>query len=296
MGKPNLALIALLTAAAAAPANAHPSVGIVRDAAGNVFYSDLEQVWRIAPDGAKTIAVAAVHTHELALDAGGNLYGEHLWYEGEKVDRWAHRVWVRHPDGRVEDVYPARTGFRTDYTFVRDGAGTHYWIERAAGAAATVRKRVFDRPGGREAIVATLPRSIDGSSIGWMTVARDGTVYFTAEHDLYRVAPDGAPRPLAANLGGTGAGRPQATGKHALMGLWLGAEDREVYVAAWGEGCVKRVSLSGKVEIVARSSWPWGPTGGVFAPNGDLYLLETSITNAVRVRRLAAAGGAVRIF
>jgi len=294
--QPRAALIPrllLLGVAAAAPLLAHPPVGIVRDAAGNVFYSDLEQVWRIAPDGSKSVAVPAVHTHELALDAAGNLYGEHVWYEGEKTDRWGHRVWVRHPDGRIEDVYPARSGFRTDYQFTRDARGNHYWIDRANPS--TVRRRSFDVPGGREAIVATLPPAIDGASIGWMTVAPEGTIFFTAERDLYRVAVDGAVRPLAAGLGTTSGSRPAATGKHVLMGLWLDAEGR-VYVAAWGEGNVKRVTQTGKVEVFAHSTWPWGPTGGVFAPNGDLDLLETSVTSAVRVRRIAAVGGKSVVF
>lgn len=60
---------------------------------------------------AAPIAVPNVHSHELALDAAGNLYGEHLWYEGERTDRWSHRIWRRSPDGGVTDVIPAREGF-----------------------------------------------------------------------------------------------------------------------------------------------------------------------------------------
>src|SRR5688572_23144493 len=71
---------------------AHPGVGIVMDSRGNVFYTDLSHVWKIAPDGAKTIAVRGVHTHELALDSADNLFGEHLWYEGDATRPWAHRV------------------------------------------------------------------------------------------------------------------------------------------------------------------------------------------------------------
>jgi hypothetical protein len=50
------------------------------------------------------------------------------------------------------------------------------------------------------------------------------------------------------------------------------------------------------MEVFARSTWPWAPTGGAFAPNGDLYLLESSPTNAVRMRRIPAAGGKGQIF
>jgi hypothetical protein len=294
--KPAAALIsrlALLAAAAAAPLLAHPPVGIVRDASGNVFYSDLEQVWRIAPDGTKSVAVRGVHTHELVLDTAGNLYGEHLWYEGEKTDRWGYRVWVRHPDGRVEDVLPARSGFRTDYQFTRDAQGNHYWIDR--GNPSTVRRRTFDVPGGREAIVATLPPAIGGASIGWMMVGPEGTVYFTAANSLYRVSVGGAVQPLVAHISSTGPGRPPSTERYDVMGLWLDTGGR-LYAAAYGERAVKRIDPHGKMEVFARSTWPWAPTGGAFAPNGDLYLLESSPTNAVRMRRIPAAGGKGQIF
>ncbi len=65
----------------------HPSVSVVTDGRGNVFYSDLKHVWRIAPDGTKTIAVSNVHTHELYLDTLDNHYGDHFWYEGDARKR-----------------------------------------------------------------------------------------------------------------------------------------------------------------------------------------------------------------
>ena len=43
-----LAAAIVLVAASAA---AHPGIGIVADSRGNIFYTDLKQVWRIAPDG-----------------------------------------------------------------------------------------------------------------------------------------------------------------------------------------------------------------------------------------------------
>lgn len=55
---------------------AHPGIGIVCDSRGNIFYSDLENSWKTGPDGNSTIVVHNVHSHELSLDAGDNLYGE----------------------------------------------------------------------------------------------------------------------------------------------------------------------------------------------------------------------------
>lgn len=74
-------------------ASAHPGIGIVQDRHGCVFFTDTKQVCKIAPDDTMSVAVPGVHTHELCLDANGNLYGEHLWYEGDASKRWGHRVW-----------------------------------------------------------------------------------------------------------------------------------------------------------------------------------------------------------
>jgi hypothetical protein len=94
----------------AAPALAHPSVSIVADSRGNLYYSDLKQVWRLGTDGKKTIVVPNVHTHELAIDAQDNLYGEHLWYEGERIDKWGHYVWRRTPGASCRWSSRARKG------------------------------------------------------------------------------------------------------------------------------------------------------------------------------------------
>jgi hypothetical protein len=42
-------------------AAAHPGIGIVMDSKGNVFYTDLHQIWKIDAQGKKSIAVREVH-------------------------------------------------------------------------------------------------------------------------------------------------------------------------------------------------------------------------------------------
>ena len=119
------ALTVLVLLGAAALAGAHPGIGIVVDRRGNVFYTDLAQVWRISPDGKKTVAVPNVHTHELAIDANGNLRGEHLWNQGE---RWFQYTWQLSPDGTLTKS-ATRDGFPQDSSFVFDGAGNRYWFK-----------------------------------------------------------------------------------------------------------------------------------------------------------------------
>ncbi|MEO7219776.1 MAG: hypothetical protein ABIZ73_04040 [Gemmatimonadaceae bacterium] len=79
---------------------------------GNVFYTDLFHVWRIAPGGKKSIAVRDVHTHELAIDSGDNVFGEDKEYLGG--DRYRRCIWRRSPDGRVTDVASLGDGFWPD--------------------------------------------------------------------------------------------------------------------------------------------------------------------------------------
>src|SRR5688572_33457006 len=69
----------------------HPGVGIVKDSKNNIYYTDLQYIWKVSPDGKKTAVVSNVHTHELYMDPDDNLYGEHLWYNGERLNRSEER-------------------------------------------------------------------------------------------------------------------------------------------------------------------------------------------------------------
>jgi hypothetical protein len=257
----------------ASAAFAHPPVGIVVDRGGNVFYSDLKQVWRLAPDGRKSVAVPNVHTHELYLDAAGNLYGEHLWYEGETIDRWDYYVWRRSPDGRVQTIVGPKREFRTDYSFVRDAAGNHYWADRKNNAVMK-NKSVLARGRFRD--------------IRWMTATPSGTVYLIDAVDLVQVSPNGAVRTVAKNLSSSRFLRPDIGPHHLLMGLWTDPRGN-VCVADYAHGVVKRVALDEGVSVIARSHLPWSVVGGTYGPRGELWLLEWAVNGSVRVRRVWSA-------
>ncbi len=275
----------------AAPAHAHPSAGIVRDRSGNVYYSDLERVWQLAPDGRKHVVVSGVHSHELWLDAAGNLYGEHLWYEGEKTDKWGHYVWKRAPDGRVSRVYPAREGFRREWSFVRDAAENGYWAVEEDGGRVEIRRK------GRDGRIATVARGRFGD-LRWMAADGDGSLFFTAladrMHDLYRVSRDGQVVRLARDLAKRGPLDRVFDPRHHTFGLW---PDRHggAYVTILDERQVVHVGADGKVKVVLRSPPRWGPTGGLLAPDGSLWILEGGLPGRARVRRIDRDGQS-RVF
>jgi sugar lactone lactonase YvrE len=278
-------LLVLLLAIATLPANAHPGVGIVEDSAGNVFYTDLERVWRIAPDGTKSIAVPGVHTHELCLDAEDTLYGEHLWYEGDATKKWGHRVWKRTKDGAVLDVIPAREGFLTDYSFVRDRAGVMYWADR--GSKSVVRKRALD---GTIVVHSTGPFR----DIRWMTVTPGGIVYLVDSGRLLRIEANGRVVTVIAALSERKPPPAKVSDPHYQGGLWTDARG-SVYVAVSQERLVLEVRPGGSTRVVARSPLLWAPYGGLVDRQGNLWVLETSLINAVRVRRVGKDGNE-RVF
>jgi DNA-binding beta-propeller fold protein YncE len=272
-------------------AEAHPGVGIVMDSRGNVYYTDLKKVWRIALDGKKSVVVPGVHTHELCLDAQDNLYGEHLWYEGERTDKWGHYVWRRSPDGRVEKIFGPREGFlpQYGYSFVRDDAGNMYWTERdaASNALTRIRKR---SPDGKITDVA----SAAFNNVRWMTASPDGTVYLVDfrggwESHLVRISSDGKVFTLTKDLSEFRLSIFGINDQHAVMGLAVDGNGN-VYAAVAGNRVVKKVTPAGHVSVVARGESGWTPTGVLPRPDGVLWVLEGSSLNAVRVRRIRPDG------
>ncbi len=259
---------------------AHPGVGIVQDSRGNVYFTDLKQVWKITPDGRKSVAVPAVHTHELCLDGNDTLYGEHLWYVGDASKKWGHRVWNLKRDGTLVDVIPAREGFLTDYSFVRDRAGNMYWADR--GEKNVIRKRSLD---GSIRTHATA----DFRDVRWMMAMPDGTLWLVDAGDLRRVSPEGQVVTVVARLSGRRPPPASASDRRYQMGLWADGGGN-VHVAVAEERLVLRVTPDGQTSVAARSPVGYRPSGGLFDRDGSLWILEYSPRNTVRVRRIGRDG------
>jgi len=270
-------LISILIFSFTIVAKAHPGIGIVKDSRGNIFYTDLKQVWKISTEGSKIVAVPHVHSHELFVDAEDNLYGEHLWYNGEKLDTWGHYVWCLHPNGKLDTVMGPGAGFLENYSFVRDVAGNMYWAERfriskikkktTAGKIETIAEGKF-------------------KNIRWMYATANGIVYFIDLTDLYKIEPGKSTIMIAEGINSsTSLFGPITSSQHDLMGIWTDKEDN-IYVANFGGQVVKKIGVDGIVTKIAFSTAPWSPTGGVFDAQGNLWLLEYSTTNDARVRKI----------
>lgn len=90
-----LALLAVIGIWTIFPANtpAHPASGIVVDRAGNIYFSDLETIWRLDTQGKLSVfrqCESGRHVHELAIDEQDNVYGADVSYK-PATEGWMHR-------------------------------------------------------------------------------------------------------------------------------------------------------------------------------------------------------------
>lgn len=259
------------------PASAHPGIGIVADSRGNVFYTDLRRVLMIDASGRVSVAVPDVHTHELYIDPQDNLFGEHLWYEGDQTKQWGHRVWKRTPDGRVADVVPPTRGFRKTFEFVRDAAGIQYWVGDAGGDAEQTRTTLFSRtPSGERRAIA---RGFVNAR--WIAADARGTIYVVDDRRIKRVTPDGRVAVISPRL---------ASGFIAdFIGGVTSDARGHVFVANHGAGTVDRIAPDGSLTAFERSGLQFGPTG-VCLRGDEVWVLESATIDRVRVRRFGADG------
>ena len=256
----------------------HPGIGIVKDSKGNIFYTDLKHIWKLTPDGTKTIAVENVHSHEIYLDKDDNLFGEHLWYEGEATDKWGHYVWCLRNDGKLEKIINNKEGFLSNYSFVRDDAGNMYWVERFKPSR--FMKKSSD---------GKVSKLAEGKlkNIRWMISTKEGILYFIdAGESLFRIEQNGKISEIASDLGEVSSVFTIIDQDHNAYGPWTDS-DNNFYIPLLDSRKVKRVSPAGKIETVLTTDQGWGPASGLFDEEGNLWLLEYGGGFDVRVRMIA---------
>jgi hypothetical protein len=271
-------LLLFITFAAAG----HPGIGIVRDSKGNVFYTDLQQVWKINTAGKKSIAVRNVHTHELYLDDQDNLFGEHVWYNGEAANTWGHYVWRLTASGKLEKVIPDTEGFRDEFSFVRDHLGRTYQSMGEKGCQHIARTNL-------DQTISTMGNACI-RNIRWMTSSPMGHVYLVDELDVKKIDPFGQLTVLARNVAQPKSTQLFVSKDHYLAGITLDKK-QNVYVCDFSAHDIKKITPSGNVSVMVEITEPWAPTGLLIdEKSGEWWILECSVTNNVRVEKLDKQG------
>lgn len=280
----------LLVVPAALPA--HPPYSLVVDEGGNAYFSDLEAVWKLAPDGRLSLfrpAVADKHVHELVL-AGGAIEGEQNEYDPATQTHRA-AIWRRTLDGRETWVVAPTTAAPKGMGIHRDRAGNRYvaqWVDNKDRRTMLFRRA----PDGRLALLygpadeAAKFRAVLASSVGGMVFTVDGSAFFADGRALRRV-----------DAAGKAATLYEGPGNAVLRGLALGADGR-ILAADAGRKAVFAISRKGEETRVYASPPGWIATAAAEV-RGKLLVLEANADPYDYVRRMRvveAAGGGPRVL
>ncbi|MEP6717883.1 MAG: hypothetical protein ABJB21_02005 [bacterium] len=285
-------------------ADAHPATGIVIDRAGNVYFSDLETVWKIDAQGKLSVfrqGVNGRHVHELTIDSQDNIYGGDISYEGQK---WVSDVWKMTPAGTSTFLLAPTTHPPRSMSNWLDRDGNMYLIDQnnhtktktlllrrsPDGQVITLAGGAYGHQDGKGAAAKF-------SNVGGMAFGPDGSLYLSDGDAVRKVTMEGSVTTVARELTTrTADDKPALFGGSygSLAGLSVDSSG-SVYVADAGNRRLLRINRDGKTEVVFRTDPPYFPNGVAASPDGAIYVLEVGFTlpsawSGPRVRKISADG------
>jgi hypothetical protein len=258
---------------------AHPGVGIVKDSKGNIYYTDLHQVWKIT-NGNKTIVIPGVHTHELYVDKNDNLYGEGGYYD-EKHIKFYHYLWVYRPNGKLDTVIGMTEQYvRQNFSLARDKKGTEYYMKRFLRPHSDTNHIYRKSPDGKETIFA----SGNFKQVNWLHPQDDGTLLYVLNNAIYKVDTLGNIELVKEHIVKTKPSSKFSGNNILIWGVWQD-NAKNIYAAVFSDQSVKKIDANGNITDIYKSTGNWTPLHGVFDNNNNLWVLEGSEKNDVRVTK-----------
>ncbi len=271
--------IAILAQLALFPnsARVHVGTGIAIDRHGQVYFADTvhNRIWKIPPgrDRKATLVAAGIHTDLLLVDEDGNLYVQNDRPSPEAIGDLLKIT----PEGRItQAIGPGERGLGRVLTLDRQGNICFLRSDLEGQRGAWIFKRT---PQGQVLLVARSGEShAEGkdaeakfTSVNSSTWGADGSLYVRDGNTIRKVAPDGSISTLADATGAAFVGNEESDLRRTL-GLAVDAAGN-VYVAHYWKRSVFRITPGGEASTVARSGWPWLPTG-VAVAGSHVYFLE----------------------
>ena len=257
---------------------AHPGIGLVYDGNHTLYYTDLNHVWQLdTRTGDSSIYIQDIHTHELAIDSEGNLYGEHYWYEESQEQFWNY-IWKKALNGNFQKIREDQVGENVDFSFVRDSNFNGYAIQANNGEFEITKS---------DSLTTTSWHTLELNRPGWRYLTKSGDLIFSDYPKIYRVNGSGV-GVIAPDLSSSRFPFSLQDKTHHIYGIW---EDQAgaIYVALYGGRQIVRINPEGEEEIVLKTGLLWSPVNGVIDRDANLWLMEARMDGAIRLRKVEKA-------
>lgn len=273
---------------------AHPAWGIAVDDRGQVYFSDLEHVWKLDAQGKLSlIRAAADHVHELNVDAAGNVFGAENSYD-PATQRFFSAIWKITAAGAFSYLLAPIEDPPKGTSIWKDAQGNMYHFDNYPKGKLLVLKRTPNGDVsaliGDKSAVRTYHQGVPYSA-GSTALGADGSLYFTNGSSINKVTPRGTLTLLARDLRVENSQKKPAS-RTPLFGIAVDQQNN-VFVADHGNRRVIKIAPNGALSAPVRAEESWYPTG-VAVRGDELYILEEGHTLrdsiGTRVRKLSADG------
>jgi hypothetical protein len=258
----------------------HPAWGIVVDNQKQVYFSDLETVWKIDTQGNLSIfreGESGRHVHDLAIDAEGNLYGLDNSYNAQ-TQKFPRSIWKMTASGEFSYLVSPTDDLPPGKSIWKDSAGNTYSVEPFNNEKKET-KIIKQSPDGTTSLLAGgkygyqdgQKENAEFTVITDMAFGKDNTIYVTNDDRIRKIDESGTVTTIY---------REETPSKNEnslepfsrLFGLTVD-EQNNVYAADFYNNRLLKISSDGKVSPILNSDKDWSPIG-VAATGNEIYVLE----------------------
>ena len=279
----------------------HPAWGIVVDTNGQIYFSDLETIYKIDSQGKLSIFRAGVsgrHVHDLSIDAGGNIYGWENVYEPQ-TEKHLRAFWKMSPKGEYTEIISLTENPPLGTSIWRDSDGNTYSVEpwNNEKKETKIIKRTTDGTtsvfaGGKYGYLDGQKEKAEFNVITDMAFGKDNTIYLTNDDKVRKIDRFGMVTTIYRNeTTNQKQNNPEPFSR--LYGLDVDKENN-VVAADFANNRLLKISSDGKISTFLKSEKDWSPIG-VATFGDEVYVLEVrpytaSIHTGNRVLKISSTG------
>jgi len=279
----------------------HPAWGIVVDTNGQIYFSDLETIYKIDSQGKLSIFRAGVsgrHVHDLSIDAGGNIYGWENVYEPQ-TEKHLRAFWKMSPKGEYTEIVSLTENPPLGISIWRDSGGNTYSVEpwNNEKKETKIIKRTTDGTtsvfaGGKYGYLDGQKEKAEFNVITDMAFGKDNTIYLTNDDKVRKIDRFGMVTTIYRNET-TNQNQKNSETFSRLYGLDVDKENN-VLAADFANNRLLKISSDGKISTFLKSEKDWSPIG-VATFGDEVYVLEVrpytaSIHTGNRVLKISSTG------